>query len=53
MHRINADLSGDPAALSGASLYDDLMPAILGRLDPSRPYWPGSPEGGPNPNSPF
>lgn len=51
MHRINADLSGDPAALSGASLYDDLMPAILGRVDPSRPYWPGSPEGGPNPNS--
>lgn len=51
MHRINADISGDDAPLSGVRLYDDLMPELLGRLDPETPYWPGSPWGGPNPNS--
>ncbi len=51
MHRINADLSGDGAPLSGMALYDDVIPFILDRLDPGTPYWPGSPNGGPNPNS--
>jgi len=51
MHRINADISGDPASLSGMTLYDGVIPEVLDRLDPETPYWPGSPSGGPNPNS--
>lgn len=51
MHRINADISGDDTPLSGLTLYDDLIPRLLETLDPETPYWPGSPWGGPNPNS--
>ena len=51
MHSINAALSSDTTALSGEHLYDHLMPALLADLDPATPYWPGSPSGGPNPNS--
>lgn len=51
MHRFNADLSGDATALSGLALYDELMPHVLAQLDPVTPYRPGSPWGGPNPNS--
>jgi beta-mannosidase len=28
------------------AIYEELLPEICGRLDPSRPYWPGSPYGG-------
>jgi beta-mannosidase len=51
IHRIDGDRMGVDAPLSGAMLYDDLLPEVLGRLDPATPYWPGSPWGGPNPNS--
>lgn len=51
MHRINADISGDDTPLSGLGLYDALIPSLLNALDPQTPYWPGSPWGGPNPNS--
>lgn len=51
IHRIDADRMGVDTPLSGALLYDDLLPEVLGRLDPATPYWPGSPWGGPNPNS--
>ena len=51
IHRINDDVNGAPSRLSGAALYDELFPALIGRLDPRTPYWPGSPWGGPNPNS--
>jgi beta-mannosidase len=51
MHSINAALSGDATPLSGEGLYDDLIPGLLAHLDPATPYWPGSPWGGPNPNS--
>jgi len=37
--------------LPGVRLYDEVMPAVVAELDPSTPYWPGSPAGGPNPNS--
>ncbi|HEV7898628.1 MAG TPA: glycoside hydrolase family 2 protein [Planosporangium sp.] len=30
----------------GAGYYFDLLPSILARLDPTRPYWPGSPWSG-------
>ena len=51
MHSINATLSGDAAPLSGERLYDELIPGLLADLDSATPYWPGSPAGGPNPNS--
>ena len=51
IHRIDADRTGGDTPLSGALLYDDLLPQVLARLDPRTPYWPGSPWGGPNPNS--
>ncbi|MDB5470087.1 MAG: Beta-mannosidase [Caulobacter sp.] len=51
IHRFAADMTGDKAPLSGAALYDELFPTLLGRLDPSAPYWPGSPWGGAHPNS--
>ncbi|WP_117209057.1 glycoside hydrolase family 2 protein [Allorhizocola rhizosphaerae] len=30
----------------GAGFYHDLLPRLVGELDPSRPYWPGSPYSG-------
>lgn len=51
IHRINIDVSGVDTPLPGAILYDDVIPAMLAELDPTVPYWPGSPWGGPNPNS--
>ncbi|MGK5678864.1 glycosyl hydrolase 2 galactose-binding domain-containing protein [Actinoplanes sp. URMC 104] len=30
----------------GAGFYYELLPRIVGELDPSRPYWPGSPYSG-------
>lgn len=51
IHRINVDVSGVDTPLPGAALYDDVIPGLLADLDPTTPYWPGSPWGGPNPNS--
>ncbi len=31
---------------------EQMLPELCARLDPSRPYWPGSPFGGEDPNSP-
>jgi beta-mannosidase len=50
MNRINSDLGGAPVQLSGLALYDDLIPEVLGRLDPQALYRPGSPWGSSNPN---
>jgi len=36
----------------GEKLYDDVLPEVCARLDPTRPYWPGSPYGGSEPNDP-
>jgi len=51
IHRINIDVSGVEVPLPGAILYDEVIPDMLASLDPTTPYWPGSPGGGPNPNS--
>jgi beta-mannosidase len=51
IHRIDVDVSGVDTPLPGAVLYDAVIPDILADLDPTVPYWPGSPGGGPNPNS--
>ncbi|MGH6971721.1 MAG: glycoside hydrolase family 2 protein, partial [Caulobacteraceae bacterium] len=37
--------------MPGARLYDDVMPALVAELDPTTPYWPSSPWGGPHPDS--
>jgi len=34
------------------SLCEQVLPELCGRLDPTRPYWPGSPYGGEEPNDP-
>ncbi|MFO7959041.1 MAG: glycoside hydrolase family 2 protein [Candidatus Brocadiia bacterium] len=34
------------------SLCEQVLPALCARLDPTRPYWPGSPYGGEEPNDP-
>ncbi len=35
----------------GIQIYDELLPEVLGRLDPTRPYRPSSPYGGEDPNT--
>jgi len=42
---------GTNDALAGALYYDGIMPEALAELDPTTPYWPGSPTGGPSDNS--
>lgn len=37
--------------LYGLKIYEELMPKLLNKLDPSRLYWPSSPFGGSDPNS--
>jgi beta-mannosidase len=44
-------LTRSDAPLAGALYYDQIMPAQVAVLDPTTPYWPGSPSGGPRANS--
>ena len=37
--------------LGGHHIYSEILPVACQTLDPSRPYWPGSPAGGLSPNS--
>ncbi len=37
--------------LSGLKIYDDLLPNLCSKLNPTTPYWPSSPYGGEDPNS--
>jgi len=41
----------DGTPLPGDLYYEHMMPEICAELDPTRPYWQGSPYGGVNPNS--
>src|SRR5207247_6792564 len=34
-------------------IWHELVPGLVEQLDPTRPYWPSSPWGGPEPNSPL
>ncbi len=36
--------------LGGRVIYNDILPEVCRLLDPNRPYWPGSPFGGNEPN---
>jgi beta-mannosidase len=49
IHLAATGFSGEP--LPGDLYYETIMPELCAELDPTRPYWPGSPYGGPNPNS--
>ena len=40
-----------PLELGGQRLYNQVLPELCRQLDPRRPYWPGSPAGGEDPNS--
>ena len=42
----------DRERLLGLPIYDEILPRVCSRLDPTRPYWPSSPYGGVDPNSP-
>jgi beta-mannosidase len=42
----------DPRPYYADEFYEHALADICARLDPSRPYWPGSPWGGHDPNSP-
>jgi len=44
-------MSKSDQPLAGALYYDQIMPAQVALLDPTTPYWPGSPSGGPRVNS--
>jgi beta-mannosidase len=39
-----------PEDIGGVRLYNQVLPDICRFYDPARPYWPGSPSGGANPN---
>jgi len=41
-----------PSRYLGEKLYDEVLPQVLAAEDPHRPYWPSSPSGGDDPNSP-
>jgi beta-mannosidase len=42
---------GAKLPLEGTLYYDEIIPAQVATLDPTTPYWPGSPFGGPHANS--
>ena len=42
---------GKPEGPWGGKIYHELLPDVCKKLDPQRPYWPGSPYGGEDPNS--
>jgi beta-mannosidase len=40
----------ETTGLPARTLYEQVLPQVCERLDPTRPYWPGSPFGGSQPN---
>jgi beta-mannosidase len=42
---------GWPEKFHAERIYHEVLPEVCERLDPDRPYWPGSPFGGPNASS--
>jgi len=47
----NHNPDGEHSPLPGDLYYSDIMPKAVAALDPTTPYWPGSPFGGPHANS--
>ena len=44
------DVGDKDLRTGGSILYNQILPDVCRTLDPSRPYWPGSPFGGDTPN---
>ncbi|MEA3485657.1 MAG: glycoside hydrolase family 2 TIM barrel-domain containing protein, partial [Candidatus Aerophobetes bacterium] len=44
-------LYGNEGELKGRTIYHNILPSICKQIDPTRPYWPGSPYGGRDPNA--
>jgi beta-mannosidase len=51
LHIFAERIFGPAGPLPGTLYYERLIPEVLAELDPATPYWPGSPWGGPSPNS--
>ncbi|TCP88036.1 beta-mannosidase [Sphingomonas sp. PP-CE-1A-559] len=51
IHWLQQELTGVSERHVGLVIYDEIIPAALGELDPVTPWWPSSPWGGPSPNS--
>jgi beta-mannosidase len=49
--RTHPPTPGVPTPLPGVKYYDEIIPEAVAALDGRTPYWPGSPYGGPHPNS--
>ena len=45
------DIHDRDLKLGGSAIYNEVLPDLCRTLDPTRPYWPGSPFGGETPNS--
>ena len=43
---------GNPPRLIGDHFYEEILPAVVAAENPETPYWPGSPYGGPEAQSP-
>jgi beta-mannosidase len=41
-----------PEDIGGIRIYNQVLPEVCHFYDPARPYWPGSPFGGPTPGTP-
>jgi beta-mannosidase len=41
-----------PSTMPGYSIFHNLLPKLCREMDPTRPYWPTTPWGGKDPNSP-
>lgn len=52
LHAYDSSFVGDftTTAFPARAIYEQLLPDICARLDPQRPYWPGSPYGGSDAN---
>ncbi|NGY05579.1 glycoside hydrolase family 2 protein [Solimonas terrae] len=50
-HELLDYMAGTTTPYAGESLFAEIIPSILQRLDPATPYWPSSPYGGPMLNS--
>jgi beta-mannosidase len=51
LHSLRVPLPERLSPVLGSLYYDKIMPEAVQELDGFRPYWPGSPYGGPQPNS--
>jgi beta-mannosidase len=51
LHRHLASEDDRTKPVPGNLFYDEIMPEVVQELDGFTPYWPGSPFGGPGPNS--